>query len=86
MGGLEEEEKERNHFHNNPLNLEGEGKWEKRGRTNGNGKRKMKYHQGLNNVRPCGKCSPRAALIAFISIPFMASSLLSHRAIGTPSR
>lgn len=46
----------------------------------------MKYHWGLNNVRPFGKCSPCAALIAFISIPFMASSLLSRRAIGTPSR
>lgn len=77
--------KEWNHFHNNPLNLEGDGKWEKSGRT-GNGRRKMKYHRGLNNVGPRGKCSPRAALIAFISIPFMASSLLSRRAIGTPSR
>lgn len=44
MGGFEEEKNEWNHFHDNPLNLAGEGKWEKRGRTNGNGERNMKYH------------------------------------------
>lgn len=88
MCGFKEvkKKKEWNHFHDYPLKLEGEIEWEKRGGTNGNGKRKMKYHRGLNNVRPCGKCSPHGALIAFISIPFMASSLLSCRAIGTPSR
>ena len=42
----------------------------------------MKYHCGLNNVRPCGKCSPRGALIAFISILFIKSSLLSYQAIS----
>lgn len=83
---LKKKKKEWNHFHNNPLNLEGDGKWEKSGRTDGNGRRKMKYYRGLNNVGPRGKCSPHAALIAFISIPFIASSLLSRRAIGTPSR
>lgn len=87
MGGFEKETKERNHFHDIPLNPEGEGKWGKRRRTSGNGEgKKMKYHRGLNNVKPCGKRSPRAALIAFISISFMASSLLSCCAMGTPSR
>lgn len=42
MGGFEEVKREWNHFYENPLNLEGEVKWEKRRRTNGNGKRKMK--------------------------------------------
>lgn len=85
--GLRTKKKQWNHFHDNPLNLEGDGGWEKReGGPMAKGKREMQYHQGLHNVRPCGKCSPPAALIAFISIPFMASSLLSRRAIGTPSR
>lgn len=44
MGGFEEEKKEWNHVNDNPSNLRGEGKWEKTWRTNGNGKRKMKYH------------------------------------------
>lgn len=42
----------------------------------------MKYQRDLNNIRPCGKCSPCAAFIAFISIPFMALSLLSCWAIA----
>lgn len=54
--------------------------------TNGSRRRKMKYYRGLNNVRPRGTRSPPGALIAFISMPFMASSLLSCRAIRTPSR
>lgn len=64
----------------------GGGSRKKRAGTNGNGERKMKYHPGLNNVGPCGECSPHGALIAFISIPFMASSPLSCREIETPSR
>jgi len=50
------------------------------------GKSEMKYHCGLNNVRPCGKCSPCAARIAFISIPFTAPSLLLRRGggVGAP--
>ncbi len=83
MGEFEEWEKEWNHFQDNLLDLEGKGKWEKERGIQWEWEKEMKYHWGLNNVRPSGKCSPRAALTAFISISFMASSLLSCRAMGT---